>query len=98
MHDHWAAISLLSVTAVASLLLAFLAAGAWHRTANRKLIPVMLAFWTFFAKSVVTVYSLHTEFIGHEDLEVVNGLLDLVVVLLLMAPFVPIRAKARPAA
>lgn len=89
MHDHWAAISLLSVTAVVSLLLALLAAGAWHRTGNRKLIPVMLAFWMFFVKSVVTVYSLHTGFIGHEHLEVVNGVMDLLVVVLLMLPFVP---------
>ena len=94
MHNHWLAIALLSVTAVVSLVLSFLAAGAWNRTGNTKLAWVTAAFWIFFVKSVITAYSLHTDLIGHEDLEEVNGVLDLAVVATLMAPFVPLRRKA----
>jgi hypothetical protein len=94
MHDHWAAISLLAVTAAVSLLLTILAAAAWNRTGNRKLVPVMLAFWIFFAKSALTLYSLHTDFLHHEDLELVGGLFDLAIVALLFAPFIPLRRTA----
>ena len=45
MHDHAFAIALLSTTALVSLVLTALAAGAWRRSGNRKLLPVMLAFW-----------------------------------------------------
>ena len=86
-------LALIAVTALVSLVLALLAAGAWKRSGNAKLVPVMLAFWIFFVKSVLTAYSLHTDFLHHEDLELVGTLLDLVIVLLLMAPFVPIRGK-----
>jgi hypothetical protein len=98
MHNHAAAISLLLVTAVVSLALTALAAGAWHRTGNRKLVPVMVAFWTFFAKSALTAYSLHTDAIGHEDLEVLNGLFDLAIVAMLMSPFVAPLLRRSPAA
>lgn len=89
-----AGLAVIAVTAAVSLVLAVLAAGAWRRTANGKLVPVMLAFWIFFVKSVLTAYSLHTDFLHHEDLELVGTLLDLAIVLLLMAPFVPVRRPA----
>ena len=91
-------LALIAVTALVSLVLALLAAGAWRRTGNAKLVPVMLAFWIFFVKSGLTAYSLRTELLHHEDLELVGSLLDLLIVLLLMAPFVPVRGKGRPAA
>lgn len=93
-----AGLALIAVTALVSLVLALLAAGAWRRTGNRKLVPVMVAFWIFFVKSAVTGYSLKTDFLHHEDLELVGTLLDLLIVLLLMAPFVPIRRSAPRAA
>lgn len=87
-------LALIAVTAAVSLVLAVLAWGAWRRTGNAKLAPVMLAFWIFFVKSLLTGYSLHSDFLHHEDLELVGTLLDLLIVLLLMAPFVPIRRRA----
>jgi hypothetical protein len=87
-------LALIAVTAAVSLVLAVLAGGAWRRTGNRKLVPVLVAFLIFFAKSVLTGYSLHTGFVDHEDLELIGSLSDLAIVLLLMAPFVPIRRSA----
>ncbi len=84
-------LAVIALTAAVSLVLAVLAAGAWRRTSNRKLIPVMLAFWMFFVKSVLTAYGLHGDVIHHEDLELLGTLFDLAIVLLLMAPFVPVR-------
>lgn len=87
MHDHTTAILLIALTAAVSLGLMLLAAGAWHRTGNRKLGFVTAAFWLFFAKSALTAYSLATNAIGHEHLELVGSVLDLAIVFLLVAPF-----------
>jgi hypothetical protein len=89
-----AGLALIAVTAAVSLVLATLAAGAWRRTSNRKLVPVMLAFWMFFVKSALTAYGLGADAIHHEDLELIGTLFDLAIVLLLMAPFVPVRRPA----
>lgn len=91
-------LAVIAVTAAVSLALAALAAAAWRRTRNRKLVPVLLAFTLFFAKSVLTAYSLHTGFLHHEDLELAGTMLDLVIVLLLVSPFVPIRRVRAPPA
>lgn len=80
-------VAIIAVVALVSLLLTVLAAAAWRRTGNRKLGFVTTAFCVFFAKSVVTAYSVETGFIGHEDLELIGSLADLLVVLLLVAPF-----------
>lgn len=80
-------VGVIAAVALVSLALTLLAAAAWRRTGNRKLAFVTLAFLVFFAKSVVTAYSVRTGFIRHEDLELLGALADLVVVLLLVAPF-----------
>ena len=87
MHDHLTTTALIALAGLLSLVLASLAVGAWHRTGNRKLAFVTAAFGVFFAKSVLTAYSVETGFVGHEDLELIGALADLVVVLLLVAPF-----------
>ncbi|HJQ94069.1 MAG TPA: hypothetical protein VJ874_07295 [Candidatus Thermoplasmatota archaeon] len=87
MHDHATTIALISLAGLLSLVLAALAFGAWRRTGNRKLGLVAAAFSVFVAKAAVTAYSLWTSLIGHEDLELVGALLDAVIVLLLVAPF-----------
>ncbi|HUR25913.1 MAG TPA: hypothetical protein VM327_07880 [Candidatus Thermoplasmatota archaeon] len=87
MHDHGTTIALISVTGLLSLVLTALALGAWHRTGNRKLGFVAAAFWVFVIKAAVTAYSLWTSFLGHEDLELAGALLDVVIVVLLVAPF-----------
>lgn len=89
------AVAIIVVVALVSLLLTLLAAAAWRRTGNRKLAFVTGAFAVFFAKSVLTAYSVHTGFIAHEELELVGSLGDLLVVLLLVAPFLaPALARA----
>jgi hypothetical protein len=92
MHpSEWAGLGFILLTAAVSLALALLAGAALKRTGNRKLLPVMLAFCIFFLKSVLTAYSLRTDLVGHEDLELVGSFLDLTIVLLLVSPFLPVR-------
>jgi hypothetical protein len=86
MHDHATTIALIALAGLISLVLAALAVGAWNRTGNRKLGLVAAAFGVFVVKAAVTAYSLWTGIIGHEDLELVGALLDVVVVMLLIAP------------
>lgn len=67
-----------------------LAAIAWaahRRTKDVRLLWVGAAFVVFAAKEVVTGYAIVTESIAHESLELVNSLLDLVVLVLLVVPF-----------
>ncbi|MFA5943903.1 MAG: hypothetical protein WC876_05500 [Candidatus Thermoplasmatota archaeon] len=87
MHDHLTTIALIALAGLLSLVLTTLAAGAWHRTGNRKLAFVTAAFGVFFVKSTLTAYSLWSGLIGHEDLELAGAMLDVVIVLLLVAPF-----------
>lgn len=95
MHPNEAAgLALIALTAAVTLMLAGLAFGAWRQTGSRKLLPVMFAFLLFGVKSILTGYSLHTEFLHHEDLELVNTLFDLTIALLLVTPFIPLRRKA----
>lgn len=96
MHDHATTITLIALAGLISLGLAVLAVGAWRRTGNRKLGLVAAAFWVFVVKSALTAYSLWTGFLGHEDLELAGALLDVVVVVLLIAPFLG-GALRRPA-
>lgn len=86
MHDHATTVGLIVLAGLLSLVLASLAIGAWRRTGNRKLAFVAGAFGMFTVKSMVTAYSLWTGFIGHEDLELLGALLDVVIVVLLIAP------------
>jgi hypothetical protein len=95
VHDHATTITIIALAGLVSLALMALALGAWQRTGNRRLAFVAGAFFVFFAKSSLTAYSLWSGFIGHEDLELVGALLDLVVVVLLVLPFLgALRRKA----
>ncbi|MHB1260223.1 MAG: hypothetical protein ACYC2H_00760 [Thermoplasmatota archaeon] len=76
------------------LALTVMAAAAWRRNGNRRLLFVAAAFLVFAMKSLLTAYSLTTEFLHHENLEAVGSLLDLIVVSLLVAPFL-LRSNAR---
>ncbi len=98
MHDQANTIALIALAGLLSLVLAALAVGAWHRTGNRKLGLVAAAFGVFVAKSALTAYSIWTGFLRHEDLELVGALLDVVVVMLLIAPFLggALRKPASP--
>ena len=87
------AVGLIAAVAVVSLALTLLAVAARRRTGNRKLSFVVAAFAVFFLKSVVTAYSVATDAIHHEDLELLGSLGDLAIVLLLVAPFL---APSRP--
>lgn len=80
-------VAIIAAVAAVSLALTALAFLAWRRSGNRKLAFVTAAFGLFFLKSVLTAYSVRTDFIVHEDLELVGALLDLIVVVLLLAPF-----------
>lgn len=87
MHDQAGTIALIAFAGLLSLVLTALALGAWRRTGNRKLAFVAAAFGVFVVKSALTAYSLWTGLIDHEDLELAGAMLDVVVVVLLIAPF-----------
>ena len=95
MHPNQAtAVALIVIVHVICLVLTVLAAAAWRRSGNRRLLLVAAAFLVFAIKSFVTAYSLATGFLHHEDLEGIGSLFDLVIVLLLVAPFL-VRSNAR---
>ena len=98
MHDHLTTILLISLAGLLSLALASLAAGAWRRTGNRKLAFVAAAFAVFVLKAAATAYSLWTGVVGHEDLELLGAMLDVVIVVLLIAPFLGGALRRSPAA
>ncbi|MFA5943439.1 MAG: DUF5985 family protein [Candidatus Thermoplasmatota archaeon] len=79
-----------------SLILTVLAFAGWRRTGNRRLLFVGSAFLLFAIKSLLTAYSITTEFLHHEDLEAIGSMFDLAVVSLLVAPFL-IRSNAAKA-
>jgi hypothetical protein len=97
VHAHSTAIALIGLAGLLSLVLTTLAFGAWHRTRNRKLGFVAGAFWVFFVKATLTAYSLWSGFLGHEDLELADALLDVVIVVLLIAPFLGGMLRRAPA-
>ena len=80
-------VAIIALVAAVSLLLTLLAGAAWRRSGDRRLGFVTVAFLAFFLKSVLTAYSVKTNFIEHEWLELVGAGFDLAVVLLLAAPF-----------
>lgn len=89
-------VAIISAVALVSLVLTVLAALAWRRAGNAKLGFVTAAFAVFFLKSALTAYSIESEFLGHEDLELVGSLADLVVVILLLAPFAAALLRRSP--
>ena len=95
MHPNQAAIVAVIVAVhVICLVLTVMALAAWRRSGNRRLLLVGLAFLVFAVKSLLTAYSVVTGFLHHEDLEGIGAGFDLVIVLLLVAPFL-IRSNAR---
>jgi hypothetical protein len=87
VHPRDLGIVFIAATALASLVLCLLAAGALRRTGNRKLGFVTAAFAIFFLKAALTAYSLATGLLDHQDLELAGSALDLAIVFLLVAPF-----------
>lgn len=89
-------VAIISTVALISLVLTVLAGLAWRRSSNAKLGFVTAAFAIFFLKSAMTAYSIETGFLGHEDLELAGSLADLLVVLLLLAPFAAVLLRRSP--
>lgn len=87
---------IIAAVALVSLVLTLLAAAAWRRSGNAKLGFVTAAFAVLFVKSALTAYSVRTGFVGHEDLELLGALGDLLVVLLLLAPFTAVLLRRAP--
>jgi hypothetical protein len=79
--------SIVLVVAIVSIGLCIAGAFAAKRSGDRRLWFVAGAFATFGIKGVLTAFSLWTEFIGHETLEMLGAILELIAVGLLVAPF-----------
>lgn len=98
MHPNQAtAVAMIVAVLLICLTLTVLALAAWRRNRDRRLLFVAGAFLVFALKSLLTAYSLSSGFLHHEDLEGAGALFDLVIVLLLVAPFL-FRNNARPQA
>ncbi len=82
-----AAMVVVLFVAIIAMVLTILAFRAAHRADNPRLRYVGAAFATLAAKGLVVAIALQTQFIGHEHLELVSALFDLVLVLFLVAPF-----------
>ncbi|HVM45632.1 MAG TPA: hypothetical protein VM582_06825 [Candidatus Thermoplasmatota archaeon] len=80
------AVSLL--VALLAFVLAGLAARAAHRRSNRALRMVALAFGVFGVRNLFSAYAVRTHALGHDAIELVLSLFDLVLLLLLFAPLV----------
>lgn len=83
-----AAVVLILVASAITLVLTAMAAAAWRRTRNGKLLWVMAAFALFCLKGVATAAALAYHAVGHEHLELIGSGFDLVIVALLIGPFV----------
>ena len=83
-----ASVVLIMAVGAVTLALTFLAAAAWQRTRNDKLLYVTTAFALFALKSAVTAAAIGYDLLGHHTVEVLGSAFDLVIVLLLVAPFV----------
>ena len=77
---------------VAMAFLTMLALKGWRRSGNRRQLLLAGAFALFLVKSIVTVYAIHTNAIGHAHLEALTSVMDLGVAGLLVAPLFVKRA------
>jgi hypothetical protein len=78
------------ITAVGALALGLtvLAIRAWNRSRSPRMLYLAGAFSVLALKGLVTAGALWQHRIGHETLELLGSLFDLVVVLLLIAPVI----------
>jgi len=76
------------MVAGAMVFLGSMAIRAWRRSQNRILLFVAGAFGVFAIKELVTAYGLWKGVPGHEDLELLVTVMDVVIAGLLIAPFV----------
>lgn len=80
-------IALLSAVAAVAFVLFVLATVAYRRRQNQALAFLVLAFLVFAIKNTFAAISISMALVPHEHLEVYEGLSDLVVVGLLIAPY-----------
>lgn len=79
--------AILATVALVALVLLALTAVSYGRRRNRALLFLMGAFAVFASKNLLAAASVMFGLIPHEHLEVVEGLADLLVALLLISPF-----------
>ncbi|MFW9929274.1 MAG: hypothetical protein ACFFD1_07775 [Candidatus Thorarchaeota archaeon] len=69
-----------------SLVLFIFGISAFKTTRDKRLLFVAAAFFIFFLKNLIVFLSLFFGWIGHEDLEFVDSLFDLITIILLVIP------------
>jgi len=85
--SHPGTVLALGVTAAASIGLAALAYRGYRRSGNPRLRFVVAAFALFAVKGLLATYSIQTDLLEHEDLELVLGLFDVTALSLFLVPF-----------
>ena len=81
------AIAILAIVGIIAAALSIISYVAYLRTQNRAVLFLVGAFVVFTIKNLFAAASLSANIVAHEHLEVIEGLFDLVVVALLIAPF-----------
>lgn len=79
--------TVVAIIALVSYTLTALTWIAYRRTLHPKVRYVAFAFLVHAVKSTIVAYGLFTATIGHEILEVIEAVFDLVMVVLLFSPF-----------
>jgi hypothetical protein len=82
-----ASVTVSSLVAILALVFAGLAFAAARRRGNRALHVVAVAFLVFAAKNIFSAYNVGRHVVPHDTIELVLSLFDLVLLLLLFAPF-----------
>lgn len=77
-------VSIVAAVSFALMVLTYLAA---KRTAQTRVYVVALAFGVHFVKATIVAWALFTASLGHETLEILEGVFDLGMVLLLFSAF-----------
>lgn len=75
------------LVALLALLMAIIALRARSKRGTRGLGMVALAFFVFALKNVFSGYNVVTHFVPHDEIELVLSLFDLVIMVILFAPF-----------
>lgn len=81
-------VGIVSVVAIISAVLALVTFIGWRRSGNWRIGCIAAAFLTHFVKSALVVVFLATNSVGHEVVESVEAVFDLLMFVFLFVPFV----------
>lgn len=87
------AVAISLVVAGLATVMAYLGTRSYRATGNLRLLFVVVAFIVFVLKSLFVAYNVRFHAVPHDSIELVGGLFDGIIVLLLFIPFVAPRSE-----